>query len=47
MNALDTGLSTATGQVLKESVGIKPTLQKVKEAAMIDASFRNFWGTQE
>jgi CO/xanthine dehydrogenase Mo-binding subunit len=47
MNALDTGLSTATGQVLKESVGIKPTLQKVKEAAMIDSSFKNFWGVQE
>ena len=47
MNALDTGLSTGFGQVLKESVGIKSTLQKVKEAAMIDSSFRDFWGAQE
>jgi CO/xanthine dehydrogenase Mo-binding subunit len=46
MNALDKGLSTGFGQVLKKSVGIKPTLQKVKEAAMIDASFKNFWGAQ-
>ena len=47
MNALDTGLSTGFGQVLKESVGIKPTLKKVKEAAMMDSSFKNFWGAQE
>jgi len=47
LNALDTGLSTATGQVLKESVGIKPTLQKVKEVSMKDPTFLNFWRAQE
>jgi len=47
MNALDIGLSTATGQVLKESVGIKPTLQKVKEAALKDSIFQNFWRARE
>jgi CO/xanthine dehydrogenase Mo-binding subunit len=47
MNALDVGLSTATGQVLKESVGIKPTLKKVKEAAQKDSIFQNFWRARE
>lgn len=46
MNALDIGLSTATGQVLKESVGIKSTLQGVKETALRDPAFRNFWRTR-
>lgn len=30
-NALDAGLSTATGQVLKQSVGFKETIRKVRE----------------
>lgn len=47
MNALDIGLSTATGQVLKESVGIKSTLHKVKEAALKDSTFQNFWRARE
>ncbi len=47
MNALDIGLSTATGQVLKESVGIKSTLQRVKEVALRDSTFQSFWRTQE
>jgi len=47
MNALDTGLSTATGQVLKDSVGIKSTLQRVKERALKDSTFRRFWRARE
>ena len=43
MNALDNGLSTATGQVFDEGVGIKATLEKLKEAALNDPSLRSYW----
>ncbi len=43
MNALDNGLSTATGQVFEEGVGIKATLEKLKEVALNDPSLRSYW----
>ncbi len=43
MNALDNGLSTATGQVFEEGVGIKATLEKLKEVALNDPSLRRYW----
>jgi CO/xanthine dehydrogenase Mo-binding subunit len=43
MNALDNGLSTATGQVFNEGVGIKATLEKIKEIVMRDPSLRSYW----
>lgn len=42
MNALKPGLSTATGQVLKESVGIGSTLGKIRETILGDDTLRNF-----
>lgn len=42
MNALDNGLSTATGQVFQEGVGIKATLEKLKEVVLTDPSFRDY-----
>ena len=42
MNALDHGLSTPTGQVFYEGVGIKATLEKIKEVRSKDPSFRNY-----
>ena len=44
MNALDNGLSTATGQIFNEGVGIKATLEKLKEVASTDSSLKNYWG---
>jgi len=43
MNALDNGLSTATGQVFDEGVGIKATLEKLKEVALNDPSLYTYW----
>lgn len=43
MNALDNGLSTATGQEFKAGVGIKATLEKLKEVVMKDPSLHNYW----
>ena len=43
MNALDNGLSTATGQVFDEGVGIKATLQKLRDVALNDPSLRGYW----
>ena len=43
MNALENGLSTATGQVFEEGVGIKATLEKLKEVVLNDPSLRRYW----
>jgi CO/xanthine dehydrogenase Mo-binding subunit len=43
MNALDNGLSTATGQVFREGVGIKATLEKLKEVVQKDRSLQGYW----
>ncbi|MEE9403048.1 MAG: xanthine dehydrogenase family protein, partial [Desulfobacteria bacterium] len=43
MNALDNGLSTATGQVFEEGVGIKATLEKLREVVLNDPSLRSYW----
>jgi CO/xanthine dehydrogenase Mo-binding subunit len=43
MNALDIGLSTATGQVFEEGVGIKATLEKLREVVLNDPSLRSQW----
>jgi CO/xanthine dehydrogenase Mo-binding subunit len=43
MNALDNGLSTATGQEFTEGVGIKSTLEKIKEVVIKDPSFQGYW----
>lgn len=40
MNALENGLSTATGQVFDGGVGIKATLEKLKEVVEQDPSLR-------
>ena len=39
MNALDVGLSTETGHIMTEDVGIKPTLEKIREVVLEDESF--------
>lgn len=43
MNALDNGLATETGQVFGEGVGIKATLEKIKEVVLNDPSLRIYW----
>lgn len=43
MNALDNGLSTATGQVFWEGVGIKATLEKLREVVLNDLHLRSYW----
>jgi CO/xanthine dehydrogenase Mo-binding subunit len=43
-NALENGLSTATGQVFPSGVGIKATLEKLKEVVLGDSSLSNLWG---
>ena len=42
-NALDNGLSTATGQEFDEGVGIKATLEKLKEVVERDPSLKAYW----
>lgn len=42
MNALDQGLSTPTGQIFYEGVGIKATLEKIKEVRLKDCSLRDY-----
>jgi CO/xanthine dehydrogenase Mo-binding subunit len=42
-NSLDNGLSTATGQSFNEGVGIKATLEKLKEVVLNDPSLRTYW----
>jgi CO/xanthine dehydrogenase Mo-binding subunit len=44
MNALDNGLSTGTGQIFDEGVGIKATLEKLREVVLEDPSLRQYWG---
>ena len=43
MNALDTGLSTATGQTFAAGVGIKACLEKLEEIVKNDPSLRDIW----
>lgn len=43
MNALDNGLSTATGQRFDEGVGIKATLEKLREVVLNDSSLKSYW----
>jgi CO/xanthine dehydrogenase Mo-binding subunit len=43
MNALENGLSTATGQVFHEGVGIKACLEKLKEAVQADSELSRCW----
>jgi CO/xanthine dehydrogenase Mo-binding subunit len=43
MNAMDHGLSTATGQVFHEGVGIKDCLEKLREAVLGDPSLHQYW----
>ena len=43
INALDVGLSTATGQVFEEGVGIKATLEKLREVVLNDPSLQSQW----
>ncbi len=42
-NALDIGLSTSTGHVMGEGVGIKATLEKLKEVVQGDPSLHGYW----
>ncbi len=42
-NALDNGLTTATGQEFDEGVGIKATLEKLQEVVDQDPSLRAYW----
>ena len=43
MNALDNGLSTATGQIFQEGVGIKATLEELKQVVLKDPSLKVYW----
>jgi CO/xanthine dehydrogenase Mo-binding subunit len=43
MNCLDNGLSTATGQVFDEGVGIRATLETIREVVLRDPSLRRYW----
>lgn len=42
-NALDVGLTTSTGQVLEDGVGIKATLEKLQDIVSKDSSLRKYW----
>jgi nicotinate dehydrogenase large molybdopterin subunit len=44
MNCLENGLSTSTGQVFDEGVGIRATLEKMREVVMGDPSLKRYWG---
>jgi len=43
MNALDNGLSTATGQSFDEGVGIKAALEKLRQVVLNDSSLKSYW----
>ena len=43
INALDNGLSTSTGQVFDGGVGIKATLEKLKEVVLNDPSLHEMY----
>lgn len=45
-NALDVGLTTSTGQPLEDGVGIKATLEKLKDIISKDSSLRKYWKGQ-
>jgi CO/xanthine dehydrogenase Mo-binding subunit len=45
-NALDVGLTTSTGQLLEDGVGIKATLEKLKDIISKDSSLRKYWKGQ-
>jgi CO/xanthine dehydrogenase Mo-binding subunit len=43
INCLKNGLSTATGQVFDEGVGIGATLEKIREVVLNDRSLHRYW----
>jgi CO/xanthine dehydrogenase Mo-binding subunit len=43
INCLKDGLSTATGQVFDEGVGIEATLEKIREVVLKDRSLHRYW----
>ena len=43
MNALENGLSTSTGQVFHDGVGIKACLEKLREAVQGDPELSRYW----
>ena len=43
INCLKNGLSTATGQVFDEGVGIEATLEKIREVVLNDRSLHRYW----
>ena len=44
LNCLENGLSTSTGQVFDEGVGIRATLEKMREVVLGDPSLKRYWG---
>jgi len=44
INCLKSGLSTATGQVFHEGVGIEATLEKIREVVLKDPALHRYWG---
>ena len=43
MNCLDNGLLTATGQSFTEGVGIRATLEKIRDVVLRDESLHRYW----
>jgi CO/xanthine dehydrogenase Mo-binding subunit len=43
INCLKSGLSTATGQVFHEGVGIEATLEKIREVVLKDPALHRYW----
>ena len=43
INCLKSGLSTATGQVFHEGVGIEATLEKIREVVLKDSALHRYW----
>lgn len=43
INCLKNGLSTGTGQVFDEGVGIETTLEKIREVVLKDQSLHRYW----
>jgi len=43
INCLKNGLSTATGQIFDEGVGIEATLEKIREVVRKDPSLQRYW----
>jgi CO/xanthine dehydrogenase Mo-binding subunit len=43
INCLKNGLSTATGQVFHEGVGIEATLEKIREVVLKDPALHRYW----